>query len=218
MEKLLHKVNFKEPMTEEESKRLINQFRELNNEEIRKHLIERNLRLVAYEAYKYKNQDSEDIFSVGCIGLIKAIDSYDPSKQTRFDTYANRCIQNEILLYIKRLKKGSRWTFVRLDAKNLSFDDGSSIYNFETLASDENLEESFIGREEKLIARSIIKDNLIEESIEEQSTKRQMAIRLRYQGLTQIDVSQRLGISQSYVARIEKRYQDKLYQKLRKMF
>ncbi|ABR48099.1 RNA polymerase, sigma 28 subunit, FliA/WhiG family [Alkaliphilus metalliredigens QYMF] len=215
---MLHKVNFKEPMTEEESKRLINQFRELNNEEIRKHLIERNLRLVAYEAYKYKNQDSEDIFSVGCIGLIKAIDSYDPSKQTRFDTYANRCIQNEILLYIKRLKKGSRWTFVRLDAKNLSFDDGSSIYNFETLASDENLEESFIGREEKLIARSIIKDNLIEESIEEQSTKRQMAIRLRYQGLTQIDVSQRLGISQSYVARIEKRYQDKLYQKLRKMF
>ena len=170
-------------------------------------LIERNLRLVAHIMKKYYTQtaDQEDLLSIGTIGLIKGIETFDVSKGARLATYAARCVENEILMYFRGQKKSAG--DVSLSEYIETGKDGSSLSVQDVVASEEDLFEDLSRREE---ARKLHK------AIDACLTERErLVVRLRY-GLDgeapqkQQQVAERLGISRSYVSRIEKKALDKL--------
>ena len=165
-------------------------------------LIERNLRLVSHICKKYysKTNDNEDLISIGTIGLIKAVDSFDYTKGTRLSTYASRCVENEILMYFRSLKKQNGEIFM---GDTLEADKQGNPLTVEDLISDdtdivEELEKKrIIGEMTELIR------NMTDEREKE-------IIILRYglnnaKPLTQREVAERLNISRSYVSRIEKK-------------
>lgn len=174
-------------------------------------LIERNLRLVAHIMKKYYSQsaDQEDLLSIGTIGLIKGIETFDTSKGARLATYAARCVENEILMYFRSQKKTAG--DVSLSDTIETGKDGTSLSVLDVVASDEDLFEDISRKEE---ARKL------HAAIDKCLTQREKAVvRLRY-GLDggapfrQQDVAARLGISRSYVSRIEKRALEKLRREL----
>ena len=174
-------------------------------------LIERNLRLVAHIMKKYYSQsaDQEDLLSIGTIGLIKGIETFDTSKGARLATYAARCVENEILMYFRSQKKTAG--DVSLSDTIETGKDGTSLSVLDVIASDEDLFEDLSRKEEARKLRAAIDKCL---------TQREKAvIRLRY-GLDggtpfrQQDVASKLGISRSYVSRIEKRALEKLRREL----
>ena len=174
-------------------------------------LIERNLRLVAHIMKKYYSQsaDQEDLLSIGTIGLIKGIETFDTSKGARLATYAARCVENEILMYFRSQKKTAG--DVSLSDTIETGKDGTSLSVLDVVASDEDLFEDLSRKEEARKLRAAIDKCL---------TQREKAvIRLRY-GLDggspfrQQDVASKLGISRSYVSRIEKRALEKLRREL----
>ena len=165
-------------------------------------LIEHNLRLVVFLAKKYENTmvDLEDLVSIGTIGLIKAINTYSMDKNIKLATYASRCIDNEILMYLRKNKKVK--TEVSFD-ESLSFDaDGNELHLEDILGTDpdivtKNIEES---NDKKLMLEEISKLNKRDKEI--------MIMRyglLGYEEKTQKEVAEILGISQSYISRIEKK-------------
>lgn len=170
-------------------------------------LIERNLRLVSHICKKYyaKTNDNEDLISIGTIGLIKAIDSFDYTKGTRLSTYASRCVENEILMYFRSLKKQSGEVFM---GDEIDTDKQGNPLTVEDLISDDTdiVEELEKKRRIKEIMNIIKKmDNSREKEI----------IILRYglnnkKPLTQREVAARLNISRSYVSRIEKKVLENL--------
>ena len=174
-------------------------------------LIERNLRLVAHIMKKYYSQsaDQEDLLSIGTIGLIKGIETFDTSKGARLATYAARCVENEILMYFRSQKKTAG--DVSLSDTIETGKDGTSLSVLDVVASDEDLFEDLSRKEEARKLRAAIDKCL---------TQREKAvIRLRYalDGGTpfrQQDVASKLGISRSYVSRIEKRALEKLRREL----
>lgn len=175
--------------------------------EARNTLIERNLRLVAHIMKKYYSQtaDQEDLLSIGTIGLIKGIETFDRNKGARLATYAARCVENEILMYFRSQKK-TAGDISLSDAIETSRD-GTSLAVQDVVASDEDLFEDLSRREDAKKLRRAINACLTQ--------REQTVIRLRYgfDGLTpqrQQDVAARLGISRSYVSRIEKKALDKL--------
>jgi RNA polymerase sporulation-specific sigma factor len=189
------------PLTIEEESYLINKL-EAGEGAVRTVLIERNLRLVIYIARKFENTgvDIEDLISIGTIGLIKAVNSFDPVKKIKLATYASRCIENEILMYLRRNNK------TRLE---VSFDEPLSI----DWDGNELLFSDVLGTENDLTYKSLeeeIDKKLLFLALQKLNKRERKIMELRY-GLnnntekTQKEVADLLGISQSYISRLEKR-------------
>ena len=179
--------------------------------EARNILIERNLRLVAHIMKKYYAQESdqEDLISIGTIGLIKAVSTFDGSKGARLATYAARCVENEILMYFRSQKKSAQ--DVSLSDYIETGGDGAALSLMDVVSEDTDLLEQVTTREAVLQLRSLLETCLTEQE--------QQVIRLRY-GLDgespkrQREVAKICGISRSYISRIEKRALEKLREEL----
>lgn len=179
--------------------------------EARNILIERNLRLVAHIMKKYYTQasDQEDLISIGTIGLIKGISTFQPEKGTRLATYAARCIENEILMHFRGQKKSA--TDVSLSDYIETGKDGTSLSLMDVVCSDEDVFEQL--SEQELIGRmSRAVQNVLE-------PREREILRMRYglsgaTPLTQREVAEQCGISRSYVSRIEKKALRKLREEL----
>lgn len=173
----------------------------------RNKLIEHNLRLVVFLAKKYDDTmyDLEDLVSIGTIGLIKAIKTYKLDKNIKLATYASRCIDNEILMFLRKNKKRN---------SEVSFEDS---INFDSEGNELHIEDVF-GTEEDIVEKSIEnKDNkiLLEKEVSKLSERDRKIIELRYglfgkKELTQKELADKLCISQSYISRIEKKVIKKL--------
>lgn len=173
----------------------------------RSELIEHNLRLVAHVVKKYysPNTDSEELISIGTIGLIKAVNSFNNSKSTRFATYAAKCIENEVLMFFRSAKKSARDVY--LDEPVDTDKDGNSMSLMDIIAEDDNM----VDRIEVMIHSKQLY-GFIEECLDEREKE---IIRHRYglyglKPLTQREVADKLNISRSYVSRIEKKALEKL--------
>ncbi len=174
-------------------------------------LIEHNLRLVAHIVKKYYGTSTEqdDLISIGTVGLIKAIDSFDPEKGAKFATYAGKCLQNEILMYFRGQKKQSLENSLN-DAVDVD-KDGNPLTYLDILASDEDIAEE-IGL--KLQAKRLYQ---VIDSVLEPREKTVIILRYGLNGgkaYPQRQVAQRLGISRSYVSRIEKTALEKIKENL----
>ena len=175
--------------------------------EARNKLIEHNLRLVVFLAKKYDNTmyDLEDLVSIGTIGLIKGIKTYKLDKNIKLATYASRCIDNEILMFIRKNKKRM---------SEVSFEDS---VNLDSEGNELHIEDIF-GTEEDLVEKSIeCKDDktLLQEEVKKLDEREKEIIELRYglsgkKELTQKELAEKLKISQSYISRIEKKVIKKL--------
>mgnify|MGYP000863202826 CR=1 FL=1 len=201
------------PLTNEEEAELLDR---LEREEmmVKKILIERNLRLVVYIARKFENtgMDIEDLTSIGTIGLIKAINTYNPSRNIKLATYASRCIENEILMFLR--KNSKLRTEVSID-EPLNVDwDGNEL-----LLSD------ILGTDGDLIQRNLedeIDRELLNTAMSKLSRREKKIMEMRF-GLnnqkekTQKEVADMLGISQSYISRLEKRILSRLKKEITRM-
>lgn len=180
--------------------------------EARNILVERNLRLVAHIMKKYYTQtsDQEDLISIGTIGLIKGISTFDHSKGARLATYAARCVENEILMHFRAQKKSSQ--DVSLSDYIETGTDGTALSLMDVVAEEEDLLETVSLRERIAQVRKAVQEQL--------EGREQQVIVLRY-GLgngapqRQREVAKLLGISRSYVSRIEKKALQKLKQALK---
>lgn len=200
------------PLTKEEEAELFLMYQK-GSLEARNKLIEHNLRLVVYVAKKYEvnTTNLEDLISIGCLGLIKAISTFDANKNFKLATYASRCIENEILMHLR--KKSKQKLEVSLDEPlNIDYD-GNELLLSDILS---NSEDSFIGDIEDNEKRKSMY-----EAIEMLKDREKEIIKLRY-GLdtgvekTQKEVAEMLDISQSYISRLEKRIIKKLQNKVSK--
>ena len=199
-------ASFPKPLNEEEESEYIQRCKD-GDTQARDLLIEHNLRLVAHIAKKYTTSgriasvDFDDIISIGSIGLIKAIDSFNSGKSARLATYAARCIENEILMYIRSSKKYSNDIFLQ-DPIGHDFD-GNEITVMDMVKSDDDPVPDEVS--DKIdITRMMRK---IDEVLDERERE---IIRLRYavcggEEMTQREIASMLGISRSYVSRIEKK-------------
>ena len=169
---------------------------------VRNILIERNLRLVVYIARKFENTGVgiEDLVSIGTIGLIKAVNTFDPAKKIKLATYASRCIENEILMYLRRNNK---------TRSEVSFDEPLNI----DWDGNELLLSDVLGTETDIISRPLEEEvdrQLLRQAMARLSEREKVIMELRF-GLdnveekTQKEVADQLGISQSYISRLEKR-------------
>lgn len=201
------------PLTREEEAEVLARLDE-GDEESRQVLIERNLRLVVYIARRFENTgiNIEDLISIGTIGLIKSVNTYRTDKNIKLATYASRCIENEILMYLR--KNASQRGEVSLDEPLNTDWDGNEL-----LLSD------VLGTEADTVMRPIEDDvdrQLLSAAIAKLSQREREIITLRF-GLgggreqTQKEVADKLGISQSYISRLEKRIIDRLKREILKM-
>ena len=197
--------SFPKPLSREEERKYLERWLE-GDLEARNELVEHNLRLVAHIVKKYyQNDDTDDLISIGSIGLIKGINTYKPDKGVRLATYASRCIENEILMYFRSRKKtaGDVSLSEALDADG----EGNGLQLMDVVATEEDLADQIGSRE---LCRSL-RENL-DRCLDEREAR---IIRLRYgldggKPLTQLEAAQKCGISRSYVSRLEKRALEKL--------
>ena len=203
--------SFPKPLTQEEEEKYL-ALSAQGDIDARNVLIERNLRLVAHIMKKYYAQtaDQEDLISIGTIGLIKGITTFDPSKGARLATYAARCVENEILMHFRAQKKSAQ--DVSLSDYIETGTDGAALSLMDVVSQDEDMLENLSHREDrKKVCKAV--DRVLTE-------QERQVILLRY-GLggyapqRQRDVALKLGISRSYVSRIEKRALEKLRDALR---
>lgn len=184
---------------------------ELGDERAKQTLVEHNLRLVVYIARRFENTgiNIEDLISIGTIGLMKAIGTYRLEKKIKLATYASRCIENEILMYIR--KTANQKAEISLDEPINMDGEGNEL-----LLSD------ILGTDEDTISRPLEEDvdkKVLRQALETLPPREQEIVFLRYglegrKELTQKEVAQTMGISQSYISRLEKR----ILQRLRKEF
>lgn len=200
------------PLTREEEGALLERL-ELGDLTVRSTLIERNLRLVVYIARKFENTGVliEDLVSIGTIGLIKAVNTFDPSKRIKLATYGSRCIENEILMYLRKSSK--RRHEVSFDEPiNTDWDGNELLY------SDILGEESGVVKQlEEEVDRTLLRGALRRLGARE---KRIMELRFGLRDgreKTQKEVADVLGISQSYISRLEKRILKKLRRDIQRM-
>lgn len=192
---------FPEPLTEEEEKEAILKMQN-GDKEARNTLIERNLRLVAHIVKKFesKNISQDDLISIGTIGLIKGIDSYNNSRKTKITTYAARCIENEILMYFRSNKK--RESDVSLN-DSIGYDkDGNEINLIDVLKDNTSDFAEVIHTKDNIKDLSVYL-NLLNEREKEIIIKRYGLLNQKEK--TQKEIAKELNISRSYVSRIEKR-------------
>lgn len=184
---------------------------EKGDHQVRDTLIERNLRLVVYIARKFENTGVgiEDLVSIGTIGLIKAVNTFDPHKKIKLATYASRCIENEILMHLRRNNK---------TRTEVSFDEPLNI----DWDGNELLLSDVLGTDNDIISRPLeekVDRQLLHLAMDRLTDREKLIMELRF-GLdngeekTQKEVADRLGISQSYISRLEKR----IIRRLRKEF
>ena len=195
-----------EPLSKEEEDRYITLF--LNGDmKARDKLIEHNLRLVVFLAKKYENTkiDLEDLVSIGTIGLIKGVNTYQNDKNIKLATYASRCIDNEILMYLRKTKK---------KRSEVSFEDSLS---FDAEGNELHLED-VLGTEEDIVTKPIeieLDKYMMYREVAKLNDRDREIIELTYglngkKEMTQKEVANLLGISQSYISRIEKKVIKKL--------
>jgi len=199
---------FPQPLTEEEEEKHLRQMAE-GNAISRNLLIEHNLRLVAHIVKKFDNtgEDLEDLISIGTIGLIKAIESYQPNKGTKLATFAARCIENEILMHLRSLKKTRK--DVSLHDPIGTDKEGNEITLIDILGSEPD---DVVEKVQLKIEKSKIYRNLdILDEREQEVIKGRFGLELGGDERTQREIAKELGISRSYVSRIEKRALMKLY-------
>lgn len=195
-----------EPLTAEEEAALLENY-DSNNMKTREILITRNLRLVVYIAKKFdsNNTSIEDMISIGTIGLIKAVNTFRPDKNIKLATYASRCIENEILMYLRKFS--SIKNEISID-EPLNVDwDGNELLLSDVLGSDPDEIYVYIENE----SEKVILKNLVKQLCDRERTIMELRFGLRDNTeLTQKEVADKLGISQSYISRLEKRIIDKL--------
>ncbi|AIQ11948.1 RNA polymerase sporulation sigma factor SigK [Paenibacillus durus] len=199
---------FPQPLTEEEESRYLGMMAE-GDARARNLLIEHNLRLVAHIVKKFDNtgEDMEDLISIGTIGLIKAIESYRPNKGTKLATFAARCIENEILMHLRSLKKTRK--DVSLHDPIGTDKEGNEITLIDILGSDTD---DVIKEVDLKIEKSKIYRNLdILDDREKEVVVGRFGLDTGGEERTQREIAKELGISRSYVSRIEKRALMKLY-------
>ena len=195
------------PLTAEEERALLTRLPQ-DGEQIRQTLIERNLRLVVFIARKFENTGVmlEDLISIGTIGLIKAVNTFDPQKKIKLATYASRCIENEVLMFLRRHSR-TRME-VSLDEPLRTDWDGNEL-----LLSD------VLGTEADMVSRGMEEDaekQMLFAALRRLNPREQQIMTLRY-GLsgrgemTQKEVADIMGISQSYISRLEKRILQRLH-------
>ena len=198
--------SFPKPLTAQEERYYL-KLSAAGDMEARNVLIERNLRLVAHIVKKYYAQtsDQEDLISIGTIGLIKGITTFDTTKGARLATYAARCVENEILMHFRSQKKSSQ--DVSLSDCIETGTDGAALSLMDVISDDDDLLEIISTREQVGLVRDAVKNCLTEQE--------RQVICMRY-GLNgchpskQREVAEKTGISRSYVSRVEKRALQKL--------
>ena len=199
--------SFPRPLPPEEEERAVRAWLSSGDIDARNKLIEHNLRLVAHIIKKYYTQpvEQDDLISIGTIGLIKGITTYNPEKKVRLATYASRCIENEILMYFRSMKKGAG--DISLSDSIDSDGEGNSLSVIEVLAQEDDMLDNISTQETQTDVRRYVETKLDAREAE--------IIRKRY-GLdggkprTQREVAEECGISRSYVSRIEKKALEKL--------
>jgi RNA polymerase sporulation-specific sigma factor len=204
--------SFPKPISADEEKKYLQKYSE-GSEDARNILIEHNLRLVAYVAKKYSNhaKESEDIISVGTIGLIKAITTYSPDKGTRLATYAIRCIDNEILMYLRNLKKNAGNIYLQ-DIVGVDRE-GNEVRIEDKLADDKDEIDEQVNSKMQLKKLHEIMCKVLH-------GREKIVILMRYglgptmEEMTQREIAVALDISRSYVSRIEKKALSKLRREL----
>ncbi|SES73271.1 RNA polymerase sporulation sigma factor SigE [Anaerobranca gottschalkii] len=201
------------PLSNDEESYLMEKLQK-GDEGVKRLLIEHNLRLVVYIARKFENTgvNIEDLVSIGTIGLIKAVNTFDPSKKIKLATYGSKCIENEILMFLRRNNK--------LKAE-VSFDEPLNI----DWDGNELLLSDVLGTEPDIVHKDLeqeINRNLLQKAMTKLSKREQKIMILRF-GLhdgnirTQKDVAEILGISQSYISRLEKKIIKRLKKEISKM-
>lgn len=201
------------PFTPEEESDMLDKLTS-GNEEVKSKLVEHNLRLVVYIARKFDNtgMDADDLISVGTIGLIKAINSFKTDKNIKLATYASRCIENEILMYLRRM--------VRLKSE-VSFDEplNTDWEGNELLLSD------ILGTDSDTVYKDIetsVEKQLLRDALKKLPEREQKIMYMRFglgghEEMTQKDVADLLGISQSYISRLEKKIISRLKNEMSKL-
>ena len=196
------------PLSQEEESDKISLL-ESGDEQARAELVEHNLRLVVYIAKKFDNTGVgvEDLISIGTIGLIKSINTFNPEKNIKLATYASRCIENEILMYLRRNSKHKMEVSID-EPLNVDWD-GNELLLSDILGTDEDVIYQDIENE--------VERKLLIKAISKLSEREQTIIRLRFglgnaegKELTQKEVAELLGISQSYISRLEKKIMRRL--------
>lgn len=198
------------PYTEEEENERIVKLSE-GDEKIKNELIEHNLRLVIYIARRFDNTgvDLDDLVSVGTIGLIKAVNTFNCDKKIKLATYASRCIENEILMHLRRVSKIK---------SEVSIDEPLNV-DYE---GNELLLSDILGTDEDIVYKDIeseVEKNLLKMALERLSPRERKIMGMRFgldneEEMTQKEVADSLGISQSYISRLEK----KIFKRLRREF
>ena len=201
------------PLEPGEEARLLQEYAD-GSQEARSILIERNLRLVVYIARKFDNAgvNVEDMISIGTIGLIKAVNTFKMDKNIKLATYASRCIENEILMYLRRN--------VRLKSE-VSLDEPLNV----DWDGNELLLSDILGTEEDVVYHHLedeVNRNLLYAAMKKLEPREKELVEMRYglisgKEMTQKEVADRLGISQSYISRLEKRIISRLQREIRKL-
>jgi RNA polymerase sporulation-specific sigma factor len=203
------------PLGREREKEVIAMLGTENDLEVKATLIEHNLRLVVYIAKKFENTGIlvEDLISIGTIGLIKAINTFKPDKNIKLATYASRCIENEILMFLRRNNKTKM---------EISFDEPLNV----DWDGNELLLSDILGTEENVIYKNIeeeVDKELLRMALEKLSERERTIVELRFglnnygDEMTQKDVADLLGISQSYISRLEKKIIKRLQKEIIRM-
>lgn len=204
------------PLSAAEEAELVNELDTNNKEIAKKTLVERNLRLVVYIAKKFDNTGVgvEDLISIGTIGLIKSINTFNPIKNIKLATYASRCIENEILMYLRRNSKTKMEVSID-EPLNVDWD-GNELLLSDILGTDEDV--AYKGIESEVDRKLLFK------ALDKLSERERVIVELRY-GIndkngdekTQKEVADMLGISQSYISRLEKKIIKQLKREIIKM-
>ena len=204
------------PLSTDKEGECIKNLIENNDEEAKSMLIEHNLRLVVYIAKKFDNTGVgvEDLISIGTIGLIKGINTFKPDKNIKLATYASRCIENEILMYLRKNNKTKLEVSID-EPLNVDWDGN------ELLLSD------ILGTDEDVISKGIeseVEKKLLYKAIEKLNHREKVIVEMRYglnnkdgEEMTQKEVADSLGISQSYISRLEKKIINRLKKEINKM-
>ena len=201
------------PLAPDEERILLEQLA-LNNEDAKTILIERNLRLVVYIAKKFENAgvNVEDLISIGAIGLIKAVNTFNIDKNIKLATYASRCIENEILMYLRRSSRTK---------SEVSFDEPLNI----DWDGNELLLSDILGTENDIVYNHIeeeVNRNLLVYALKKLSTREKQIMEMRFglisgREMTQKEVADKMGISQSYISRLEKKIIGRLRKEIKKL-
>lgn len=195
------------PLDVLEEEKLLQKLNE-NDEDSKKILVERNLRLVVYIAKKFENtgMDLEDLISIGTIGLMKAINTFKTDRNIKLATYASRCIENEILMQLRRTTKIK--TEISIDEPLNKDSDGNELLLSDILGTDENVTSKRIEDE--------VDKKLLKIAIEHLNNREKHIMKLRFgiegegKEKTQKEVADMMGISQSYISRLEKKIMKKM--------